>query len=152
MLKDDERPSFGARGKGAAMQQAGQVTRRSPFRPSFGVTPPLVAGRDAIISEIADALESGPGAAGRAMLFTGNRGIGKTVMLNEAEAEARTRGWVVVSETATPCRTINGTPARGDTWTGPYVKWCGAFEELQAEVRSEYGASARRCGLCLAVT
>lgn len=75
--------------------------RRSPFRPSFGVTPPLVAGRDAILAEIADALDSGPGAAGRAALFTGNRGIGKTVMLNEVEAVARSRGWVVVSETAT---------------------------------------------------
>src|SRR6478609_8305751 len=84
------------------VRRAGGMARRSPFRPSFGVTPPLVAGRDAIISEIADALESGPGAAGRAMLFTGNRGIGKTVMLNEAEAEARARGWVVISETATP--------------------------------------------------
>jgi len=35
------------------------------------------------------------------MLFTGNRGIGKTVMLNETEALARERGWLVVSETAT---------------------------------------------------
>ena len=76
--------------------------RRSPFRPSFGVTPPVVAGRDRIVAEVADALESGPGAAGRASLFTGNRGIGKTVVLNEVEAEARRLGWVVVSETATP--------------------------------------------------
>ena len=35
------------------------------------------------------------------MLFTGNRGIGKTVMLNETEALARERGWLVLSETAT---------------------------------------------------
>ena len=75
---------------------------RSPFRPSFGTNPPTVAGRDAIVAEFADALDSGPGARGRAALFTGNRGIGKTVMLNESEAVARERGWVVVSETATP--------------------------------------------------
>lgn len=73
----------------------------SPFRPSFGTSPPLVAGRDPIVSEVADALDAGPGAAGRASLFTGNRGIGKTVMLNEVEALARERGWLVVSETAT---------------------------------------------------
>ncbi|WP_297008841.1 ATP-binding protein [uncultured Corynebacterium sp.] len=77
------------------------MPRRSPFRPSFGVTPPLVAGRDPIVAELADALDAGPGAPGRASLFTGNRGIGKTVMLNEVEALARSRGWVVVSETAT---------------------------------------------------
>ncbi|QIK66470.1 ATP-binding protein [Nocardioides sp. HDW12B] len=75
---------------------------RSPFRPSFGTNPPTVAGRDAVVAEFADALDSGPGARGRAALFTGNRGIGKTVMLNESEAVARERGWVVVSETATP--------------------------------------------------
>ena len=75
---------------------------RSPFRPSFGTSPPTVAGRDAVVAEFADALDSGPGARGRAALFTGNRGIGKTVMLNESEAVARERGWVVVSETATP--------------------------------------------------
>lgn len=78
------------------------MASRSPFRPSFGTSPPTVAGRDAVVAEIADALDSGPGARGRAVLFTGNRGIGKTVMLNETEAVARERGWVVVSETATP--------------------------------------------------
>jgi len=78
------------------------VRRRSPFRPSFGTNPPLVAGRDDIIDEVADALDDGPGAAGRACLFTGNRGIGKTVMLNEVEVVARERGWLVISETATP--------------------------------------------------
>src|SRR3712207_1428767 len=76
--------------------------RRSPFRPSFGTSPPVLAGRDAIAAEIGDALDGGPGARGRAALFTGNRGIGKTVMLNEAEALARERGWLVLSETATP--------------------------------------------------
>jgi hypothetical protein len=84
------------------MMNSARTRPRSPFRPSFGVTPPLVAGRDVIVAEVADALESGPGAAGRASLFTGNRGIGKTVVLNEVEAEARRLGWVVVSETATP--------------------------------------------------
>jgi hypothetical protein len=75
---------------------------RSPFRPSFGTNPPVVSGRDAVVAEFEDALDSGPGARGRAVLFTGNRGIGKTVMLNESEAVAKERGWVVVSETATP--------------------------------------------------
>lgn len=74
----------------------------NPFRPSFGVTPPLLAGRDNEILAFGDALDDGPGAPGRATLYTGVRGIGKTVMLNEAESQARQRGWVVVSETAVP--------------------------------------------------
>jgi AAA ATPase domain len=74
----------------------------NPFRPSFGVTPPLLAGRDTEILAFGDALDSGPGAPGRATLYTGVRGIGKTVMLNEAETQARQRGWVTVSETAIP--------------------------------------------------
>lgn len=77
------------------------MSRPSPFRPSFGVTPPWVAGRDDIVAEVADALQAGPGSAGRACLFTGGRGLGKTVLLNQVEAEARSLGWVVVSETAT---------------------------------------------------
>jgi hypothetical protein len=91
---------------------------RSPFRPSFGTSPPVLAGRDAIAGEIGDALDDGPGARGRAALFTGNRGIGKTVMLNEAESLAKERGWVVLSETATPGlldrMTRDGMPALGD--------------------------------------
>lgn len=35
-------------------------------------------------------------------LYTGARGTGKTVMLNEAEDLARKQGWNVISETATP--------------------------------------------------
>ena len=34
------------------------------------------------------------------MLFTGARGVGKTVLLNAVEDRARGRGWLVVSETA----------------------------------------------------
>ena len=74
---------------------------RNPFRPSFGTSPPLLVGRDDLISTFADALDDGPGAAGRATLYTGARGVGKTVMLNRAEDEARQRGWMIVSETAT---------------------------------------------------
>lgn len=73
-----------------------------PFKPTFGANPPLLAGRDELIEEFADAVSSGPGSAGRATLYTGARGSGKTVMLNAVEEKARAQGWVVVSETATP--------------------------------------------------
>ena len=75
---------------------------RSPFTPTFGVTPPLLVGRGDLLDEFDDALDAGPGAPGRATVYTGGRGTGKTVMLNEVEDLARRRGWQVVSESATP--------------------------------------------------
>jgi hypothetical protein len=75
---------------------------RNPFTPTFGVSPPLLAGRADLLEEFAAAFEDGPGAPGRMTLYTGARGTGKTVMLNEVEDVARQRGWRVVSETATP--------------------------------------------------
>lgn len=74
----------------------------NPFKPSFGVSPPLLVGRDALIEEFADGLDDGPGSPSRATLYTGARGAGKTVMLNAVEERARERGWIVISETAAP--------------------------------------------------
>lgn len=74
----------------------------NPFHPTFGVSPPLLVGRDGLIDEFIESLEDGPGAAGRATLYTGPRGSGKTVMLNAIEDRAKARGWVVISETAAP--------------------------------------------------
>ncbi len=74
----------------------------NPFKPSFGVSPPLLVGRDGLIEEFTEALEDGPGSAGRATLYTGARGSGKTVMLNAVEDSAKEHGWLVVSETASP--------------------------------------------------
>ena len=53
-----------------------------------------------MLADFVEALQDGPGAAGRATLYTGARGAGKTVMLNAVEDRARQRGWLVVSETA----------------------------------------------------
>jgi AAA ATPase domain len=75
---------------------------KNPFHASFGVSPPLLVGRDELLEDFVDALEDGPGSAGRATLYTGARGAGKTVMLNAVEDRARERGWLIVSETATP--------------------------------------------------
>lgn len=74
----------------------------NPFHPSFGVSPPLLVGRDDLISEFVEAIEDGPGSAGRATLYTGPRGAGKTVLLNTIEDRSRAKGWQVVTETASP--------------------------------------------------
>ncbi|PWJ55642.1 AAA ATPase domain-containing protein [Quadrisphaera granulorum] len=74
----------------------------NPFTPSFGVSPPLLVGRDAELEAVAESLDGGPGSPARATLFTGVRGCGKTALLNAVEDLARNRGWLVVSETVRP--------------------------------------------------
>lgn len=78
------------------------MTSGNPFTPSFGVSPPLLVGRDSAIEAFAEALEEGLGSPYRATLVTGQRGSGKTVLLNALEDEARRRGWAVASETTRP--------------------------------------------------
>lgn len=70
---------------------------RNPFRPTFGSNPPLLAGRAYLVEEFGESLDDGLGAPGRATFYTGARGTGKTVMLNEAVDQARQRGWLVVN-------------------------------------------------------
>ena len=75
---------------------------KNPFKATLGATPPLLVGREEAIENFKLALEDGPGTHERISLVVGPRGIGKTVLLNEFESEARSRGWFVLSETATP--------------------------------------------------
>ena len=74
----------------------------NPFTPSFGVSPPLLVGREEPLERFSEALDDGPGSPGRATVYTGARGTGKTVLLNAVEDLARERGWLVISETASP--------------------------------------------------
>jgi hypothetical protein len=62
----------------------------------------LLVGREEQRQDFLAALEDGPGSPGRATIYTGARGTGKTVLLNAIEEDARRLGWLVVSETATP--------------------------------------------------
>lgn len=68
----------------------------NPFRPGFGVSPRVLAGRGELLEEFGIALEEGPGSPFRSTLVSGARGMGKTVVLNELEELARVRGWLVV--------------------------------------------------------
>lgn len=78
------------------------MEQRNPFKPSPGSTPPVLAGRGEILDELEQSLNEGPGALGRTTIFTGGRGVGKTVMLTEVEDLALRAGWLTISETATP--------------------------------------------------
>lgn len=73
----------------------------NPFRPTAGATPPDLVGRGGVLDEFAYGLRIGSGAPGLLTIFTGARGIGKTVMLGAAGDLAVAGGWAVVSETAT---------------------------------------------------
>ena len=77
------------------------ATYRNPFTPSFGISPPVLAGRDDIITDWDNALETGPRHPDYTLLFLGMRGAGKTAMLNEVEDRAKTRGWITISEDCT---------------------------------------------------
>jgi AAA ATPase domain len=56
-----------------------------------------MAGRDAVIEDILDGLETGPGHPEYTTVLTGPRGVGKTVVLNEVQRRAQEMGWLVVA-------------------------------------------------------
>ena len=72
----------------------------NPFKPTAGVMPPVLIGRDHVSLDFSEALEDGPGAPDRLMIITGPRGCGKTVMLTELGSIAKQHHWDVVDETA----------------------------------------------------
>jgi AAA+ ATPase superfamily predicted ATPase len=74
----------------------------NPFRPTAGATPPELIGREGALDEFEYGLRLGSGAPGLLTIITGARGIGKTALLRAAQDTAREKGWIVISETATP--------------------------------------------------
>ncbi|KFI54213.1 hypothetical protein [Bifidobacterium callitrichos] len=72
----------------------------NPFKPTAGVMPPVLIGRESVSMDFREGLEDGPGAPDRLMLITGPRGSGKTVMLTELGLIAKTHHWEVIDETA----------------------------------------------------
>lgn len=74
----------------------------SPFNPGAGTAPPVLAGRDDLLAD-ADELLTRAAHFGRAaspLVWTGVRGVGKTVTLLEARARAEDRGFVTAHVTA----------------------------------------------------
>lgn len=69
-----------------------------PFAPGFGRTPPFLAGRSSLITELCAGLDAGPDDPRSVSVLLGARGMGKTVVLNEVEdAAVGERGWITLS-------------------------------------------------------
>ena len=77
-------------------------TAKNPFTPSFGKTPLVMAGRDQILGDMADAFGNGIGDPNLASVFMGARGTGKTALLTAVSQEAAEHGWVSASTSALP--------------------------------------------------
>lgn len=69
---------------------------KNPFKPTAGMLPPILVGREHVMEDYEEGLESGPGAPGRLMRIAGPRGSGKTVLLTELGALAKNHDWMVV--------------------------------------------------------
>lgn len=149
------------------------VTHRNPFKPTAGALPPLLVGRDGDIEEFCESIDDGPGAPSRITIYTGPRGVGKTVMLTEVADKVAKLGWITITEAATPGligRVTNavtrhldelGTPQRRAI-TGVSLPLVGGGltmappPEVQVELRVQLGSlldvlEARGTGLLLAV-
>ncbi len=71
----------------------------NPFSPSFGISPPVLAGRREVLRSF-DSVFDNVRSPSYATLLWGLRGTGKTVLLNAFEDRARAEGWMVVSAAA----------------------------------------------------
>jgi hypothetical protein len=89
-----------------------QLTRATnPYSAGAGTMPPFLAGRDRDVERFATLLERLEGGAhGRSFVYSGLRGVGKTVLLLEFEKLAVERGWdctgVVEIGVSTDFRTV----------------------------------------------
>ncbi|MDO5032863.1 ATP-binding protein [Corynebacterium sp.] len=72
------------------------MTAQNPFRPTFGAPPLFWVGRSVVLDTFRGALHAQAGTAGRSLVISGARGIGKTVLLNELEDIAETQGWITL--------------------------------------------------------
>jgi hypothetical protein len=71
------------------------TTASNPYSAGAGSSPPVLAGRDADLADfqvLLDQLAAGHSGA-RSLIYSGLRGVGKTVLLLEFEREASDRGW-----------------------------------------------------------
>ena len=93
----------------------------NPYRPGAGLPPAQLAGRGTILAQIQSVLDRAlAGIAGQTIVLVGERGVGKTVLLDEVARSAAEKGFVVshfelypgVRLAPTLVRTLGGTLQR----------------------------------------
>jgi len=69
----------------------------NPYAPGAGISPPELAGRDALLEKASIALQRiALGRFGRSLILTGLRGVGKTALLNRIRKEAESNKLISV--------------------------------------------------------
>ena len=107
----------------------------NPFAPTFGTAPPVLAGRDDILSDIADAWAIGPTHPGYTALLLGRRGSGKTVVLEALRALGHSRDWLSISDAAATPGLLNRLAHRASE----HLNECA--EDLQPEIGRDLAAA-----------
>lgn len=79
---------------------ANVVAGLNPFRPTFGLEPLVLVGRDGMLTELVSYLQAGPFSPGFTTIITGQRGSGKTVALSELRDAAVSDGAIALNVSA----------------------------------------------------
>ncbi len=106
--------------------------RRNPYSPGAGLRPTELAGRDDDIEAfeiLIDRAEAGR--PSRSIVFTGLRGVGKTVLLQDLAGRADQRGWITARVEA-------------DRGSGPTSFTDGLSRSLATSLRREQGRERGR--------
>ena len=108
---------------------------RNPFAPTFGAEPPLLAGRDDVFRDIANAWTTGPTHPAYTALLLGRRGSGKTVALEALRKMGRDRGWLSIAATAGTDGLLNRLAHRAAEHLNKRI------EELRSEILDDLAAA-----------
>ena len=115
-----------------------------PYTPGFGRRPPVVAGRDALVDDVARVLEVGPEHPRFCRAFLGSRGTGKTVLLDViGELASKELGWAVLHVQALQEESLVAVLLqRIPEAVRPWGRFGGGSNDLTAELKVGTGSAA----------
>ena len=108
-----------------------------PYTPGFGRRPPVVAGRDALVDDVARVLELGPEHPRFCRALLGSRGTGKTVLLDVfGEVASKELGWAVLHVQALQEESLVAVLLqRIPEAVRPWERFGPSSKDLQAQLR-----------------
>ena len=115
-----------------------------PYTPGFGRRPPVVAGRDALVDDVARVLEVGPEHPRFCRAVLGSRGTGKTVLLDViGEVASKELGWAVLHVQALQEESlVDVLLQRIPDVVRPWGRFGRGSIDLQAELKVGVGSAA----------